>query len=294
MLYGDNARGNAPEAAEPMRSMEEPRHQRWQGDSRQALDPTSFASGRPMTTEHQDAYRRAYGNTQGLNPVVEQARRALTGSPVGDAAVDSVQRLAQQQQAQSGLAQGQKGLGPMSQWGTGNIQGVGGLKTGDFMGQLEGFNTQGWGTGERGTESFKNAMGRIMSRYDVTQPGAAQRLMADPEFQQLAPNAQLIQYPNGDLIDFGDGNGPVDVIRGAVEGGAGAAWQWGANSGDPVMGAPANALYNSVFPPMESGIEQQLLGGGLLQGNGMDESTSQQLLAYLMSLYDQQLPQVGF
>jgi hypothetical protein len=199
-----------------------------------------------------------------------------------------IEQVQQQQQPgiKQGLAQGQQGLGPMAQYGTGNIEGVGGLQTGNFMGQLEGFNTQGWGTGERGTESFKNAMGRLMSNVDVTQPGAAQQLMSLPEFKQLAPNAQLIQHPNGDMIDFGDGNGPVDVIRAAVAGGSGAAWQWGANSGGQQQGpfggpqGPAMDVYNQGLQP-----QQQQLEAGL--NPGVDPSQTQALLQYLLQTYGQ-------
>lgn len=141
--------------------------------------------------------------------------------------------------ARPGLATGDASRGAMAQYGTGNIAGVGGIQTGQFMHQLEGFNTQGWGTGERGTESIKNAVGRMMSQIDVTQPGARDRLMALPEFKQLFPMAKAVNHANADQIDFGDGNGPVDVIRAAVAGGSGAAWQWGANSaGAPQAGGP--------------------------------------------------------
>lgn len=121
-----------------------------------------------------------------------------------------------------------------------DIEGAGGLATGGYMGGLEGFNTQGWGSGERGSNTHKNTFGKIASRYDPKQAGAAKALMADPDFQAYFPDAKLVEHPNGDLIDFGDGK-PVDVLRGAQAGGAGEAWQWGVDAGSPAgAGASGN------------------------------------------------------
>lgn len=177
--------------------------------------------------------------------------------------------------------------GALAQYGTGNIAGTENFRTGDFMGQLEGFNTGGWGSNERGTNSIKNTFGKIASRYDVSQPGAARAVMADPEFQQIFPMARLVEHPNGDLIDFGDGNGPVDVIRGAVEGGSGAAWQWGADQGSAQfnLGGPMTDLYNQATLP-------QMFGDSQMQQNfqqaGFDPNQTQELLNYLIMLSQQQ------
>jgi hypothetical protein len=150
-----------------------------------------------------------------------------------------------------GVAQAPKtgGLSPMAggamaRYGTGNIGGAENVGRGNYMGQLEGFNTNAWDKAPEGYEanSIKNTFGKIASRYDVTQPGAVRSLMADPEFQQFFPEARIIEHPNGDLIDFGDGK-PVDVIRAAVAGGSGQGWQWGADdgTGGGAAGAPGGA-----------------------------------------------------
>lgn len=125
-----------------------------------------------------------------------------------------------------------------------DIEGAGGLKTGNYMGGLEGFNTGAWGSDERGSNTLKNSFGKIASRYDPTQPGAAKALMADPDFAEMFPDAYIVEHPNQDLIDF-DGPGgdpPVDVLRGATEGGAGAAWQWGVQDGGAGGGGADAAL----------------------------------------------------
>ena len=111
-----------------------------------------------------------------------------------------------------------------------DIEGAGSLKTGGYMGGLEGFNTGAWGTDERGANTHKNTFGKIASRYDPKQAGASKALMADPDFQAYFPDAKLVEHPNGDMIDFGDGR-PVDVLRGATAGGQGEAWPWGVDDG---------------------------------------------------------------
>lgn len=142
--------------------------------------------------------------------------------------------------------------GALAQYGTGNIEGAQGMSTGGYMGQLEGFNTGQWGTDERGTNSIKNTFGKIASRYDVTQPGATKALMQDPDFQRFFPGAKLVEHPNGDLIDFGDGK-PVDVIRAARAGGAGEAWQWGADAGAPAGAGGGGGSYQNLINNIGTG-----------------------------------------
>ena len=130
------------------------------------------------------------------------------------------------------------------------------------MGQLQGFNTNGWGSGERGTGTLKNRFGQIASRYDVTQPGALKQLMQDPQFMELTGGkATMIDHPNQDQIDFDGPDGPmapVDVIGAATAGGAGQNWWWGpqdeVGSGPQ---APANQMYNQALqmPQQMPGLE---------------------------------------
>lgn len=153
-----------------------------------------------------------------------------------------------------------------------DIQGAGSLATGNFMGNLEGFNTGAWGTEERGSNTHKNTFGKIASRYDPRQPGATKSLMADPDFQAYFPDARIVEHPNGDLIDFGDGN-PVDVLRGAQAGGAGEGWQWGVDAGGPPQGAPGmqgapqggDQQLNSMLTALQGG------GGGFDQGISIEQ-----------------------
>lgn len=172
--------------------------------------------------------------------------------------------------------------GALARYGTGDIADAAGLSTGNYGG--EGFSyAQRSAAGERGADTIKNSFGKIASRYDPTQPGASKAVMADPDFQRLFPEARLVEHPNGDMIDFGDGK-PVDVLRAARAGGAGEAWQWGVQDGggeggtQPMGGMDINSLIAGIgggADPMAA-IQAQISAAS----NGQDEQTLiQQLLA---------------
>ena len=165
-----------------------------------------------------------------------------------------------------------------------DIEGAGGLKTGNYMGALEGFNTGAWGSNERGSNTLKNSFGKIASRYDPTQPGAAKALMADPDFMAMFPDAVMIDHPNQDQIDF-DGPGgdpPVDVIRAAQAGGGGQGWQWGTQDGG---GGGGSANVDLMGGNPSSDIEAQLAG---LVG-GQDAETQALIQKILSGEMDAQL-----
>jgi hypothetical protein len=169
------------------------------------------------------------------------------------------------------------------------------FKPGQFMGQLEGFNTNSWGTGERGSDTLKNMFGTIASNHDVSQPGALQRALVD--IQKALPNASIVSHANEDLLDPDGPNGPmqpVDVIRGATAGGAGAAWQWGpldqqgqgASMGGPQ--GPSNQMYNQALTqmtPQAGGVGPD--GAPEVQ----DPNSAMQFLQWLMQ--QQQQGQIG-
>lgn len=260
-----------------------------------------------------DYYKQAYGSAgPALNPQVEKMRHMLS-DPGG--------RQYNQVQGPNGESPNQQGGSMVAQWmkrngGINPIPGgvihpipeqQGGLhdafkqsvannytdiqdtnpwQTGQYMGQLQGFNTQGWGSGERGSGTLKNRFGQIASRYDVTQPGALQQLMQDPQFQEMTGGmATIVEHPNQDLIDF-DGPGPmapVDVIGNATAGGAGQNWWWGPTdeqgSGPQ---APANQIYNQALQMPPGGMPQ----GGL---EGFDPQQQQgQAMQFLQWLMQQQ------
>lgn len=81
--------------------------------------------------------------------------------------------------------------------------------------------------------SMKYKFARIAADYDPQQPGAAERLVADPRFTAAFPNAKLV---GKDSIDFGgqmsDGPGKgvpvgiVDIGEAFTDNCCGVAWQW--------------------------------------------------------------------
>ena len=165
-----------------------------------------------------------------------------------------------------------------------DIAGAETLTAGAHVGALEGFNTGGWGSGERGSNTHKNTFGKLASRYDPMDPQSTQKLMADPDFMAFFPDAKLIEHPNADMIDFGDGK-PVDVKRASVNG-ASPAWQWGVDAGG--AGAPGGAPGGPGAPPGAPGanglgqdpaLAAQLMAA--LQGGGDGGTSIEQLMAML-------------
>ena len=96
---------------------------------------------------------------------------------------------------------------------------------------MHGFSAQNYY--DRSMNSMKYLFARIAADYDPTQPGALERVVADPRFAAAFPNAKLV---GKDAIDFGgqlsDGPGRgvpvglVDVGEAFVENKSGLAWQW--------------------------------------------------------------------
>lgn len=184
--------------------------------------------------------------------------------------------------------------GALEQWGTGNIPQVGGglPQIGDPS-RLTGFNTNGWGSGERGTESIKNTFGMWASNVDPTQPGALDAVMALPGFMDQFPMAKKVPGPKGDLLDLGDGDGPVDVLRNAVAGGAGDAWAWQPTGGGTPQGpgGPSAMAYQQGMPG------QAQMPTGQFNGQApevVDENSANSFLEWLMSQQQQGGQQQGF
>ena len=143
---------------------------------------------------------------------------------------------------------------------------------------------------------MKNKFGQVASRYDVTQPGALQNLLNDPQIKEMMPGATIVQHANMDMLDP-DGDGPmapVDVIRSAVAGGSGAAWQWGAGGdGQAAQGpqGPSASAYQMGLQPPQQGVPQ----GGQVGPEGApevgDQNSAMQFLQWLMQ--QQQQGQIG-
>lgn len=174
-----------------------------------------------------------------------------------------------------------------------DIEGAKGyFQKGQYLDQLTGFNTNGMGGDERGANTLKNVMGQIFSNYDVTQPGALQRVLQDPKLREALPNASIVEHENQDLFDPDGPSGPmqpVDVIRGAVAGGSGNAWAWqpqdeqGMGAGP---GGPSQQAYLSGMPGQ--GVPQ---AGSPQDPTGMpdvnNENSAMQFLQWLMQQQQQ-------
>lgn len=271
--------------------------------NRNSGQPTNHGYGQPPT---QPAGGSGYQNVGGVpqtwaHPGYQQ--------PTNDPFTASLRDQLSGQQGNTGIAGGlnngfggpgqpqqQGGWDPRAaaqqamQEGYTDIQGAQGYFTpGDFMSQLSGFNTGGWNTGERGTQTLKNTMGQLFSNYNVTQPGALSTAIQDPKLRAMYPNA-TVSGPKQDLLDLDGPDGPmepVDVIQSAGENGAGTAWAWMPTAG----GGLDQAQLGGPGGPSAMAYQQALLAGVPLDGSQapqvMDENTAMQFLQYLLQQQQQ-------
>lgn len=238
--------------------------QNWQSYADKGTAPASMTSGGAVQAPQ----------PQNQSPLMERVQVGRGAD--GQVTMDQVPAASQPSMANAAPKTG----GALARYGTGDIADAKGLKTGGYGG--EGFSYESRAAaGERGADTIKNSFGKIASRYDPTQAGASKAVMADPDFQRLFPEARLVEHPNGDMIDFGDGK-PVDVLRAARAGGAGEAWQWGADDGGGGAQQMGGMDINSLVAGIGSGadpmaaIQAQIAAAS----NGQDEQTLiQQLLA---------------
>jgi hypothetical protein len=133
---------------------------------------------------------------------------------------------------------------------------------GQYASSLEGFDSGKLNDPNKHDPKYDFA--RIASNYPPT-PAGLQQAMA--QIKQAYPNAQQI---GNDKVDFGDGYGPVDVIRAAGDGGK--AWQF---QGQDASGATGATAAPSGGDPIH---QLSQLQAGAQQG----DSYSQMVLQYLM------------
>ncbi len=110
--------------------------------------------------------------------------------------------------------------------------------------------------------SVKYVAGRIFSNHAATNAGLDE---AWPEILAAFPNASRI---GSDKIDFGDGNGPIDVMISSGTGGTGWAWMPAgggsaastAGAGGAAAGAGTSSASSSLLPNLQDPtFAQQLL-----------------------------------
>lgn len=136
---------------------------------------------------------------------------------------------------------------------------------GQYTSSLEGFDSGK--LNDPNKHDAKYDFARIASNYPPT-PAGLQQAMA--QIKQAYPNAQLI---GDDKVDFGDGYGPVDVIRAAGDGGK--AWHFEGQDNGAAQGASGAAPGGQGGDPMTQLTQLQ---AGAQQG----DTYSKMVLQYLM------------
>jgi hypothetical protein len=94
-----------------------------------------------------------------------------------------------------------------------------GYSPGPFRDQLEGFNFDKMDPNHHDGMVLKYVASRVFEQVDVNDPDAAEK--AAEIFNQLGIPAKVVHW---DMIDFQNGENPIDVIRGGE--GDSRGWQW--------------------------------------------------------------------
>lgn len=176
------------------------------------------------------------------------------------------------------------------QWGGGNYN-PDAIQTGDFTGQLEGFNLAKLDPGHEDANSIKYVFAKAASGIDVKQPGATQAVVE--RLRAMGVNAS-VENPDGeaDRIIFHDTGESIDVMRGGAKVGQ-AGWQWidAAYGGQPVaqqgQQAPTGNTMGAINP-----TTQALAGGLTTEGDPGASDYVANLIAQLRRTDPQLLQQL--
>ena len=180
------------------------------------------------------------------------------------------------EQPPAGGGQGPGGGGPQAwrgftnqggQWGGGQYN-PDAIQTGDYVGQLEGFNTAKLDPAHEDTNTLKYVFARAASGVDVKQPGATQAVV--DRLRAMGVNAS-VENADGeaDRIIFHDTGESIDVMRGGANVGQ-EGWQWidaqygGADPNAAGAGGPGGAPQVAYDPA--NPIHAALVGQGYEPG----------------------------
>ena len=120
-----------------------------------------------------------------------------------------------------------------------------GYSAGPYRHQLEGFNDDKFDPAHAEGMTLKMIAARVFEQFDVYAEDAFDQVVQ--AFNDLGIPATKVEP---DKIDFGNGEGPVDIIRNAAwldgDKSAGMAWQWA-----PELDVePMNFTMNGIAPPI--------------------------------------------
>ena len=177
----------------------------------------------------------------------------------------------------------QPASGQRDQW-----SGTGDIPVSDQFGSVTGYDLTNWNDPQMQTQKYQ--VGRIGSRYSPADPNALNLLMADADFRRLFPNARVTDARSGS-VDFGDGQGPIDLIQNF--GASNARWAWqpqGAGGGSGSGGAAGSGAGTGTGSTLQDirdtyqNLGQQYAGpGGPGITNGPLQQVGQDPLSQLIS-----------
>ena len=166
------------------------------------------------------------------------------------------------------------------EWGGGTYN-PNAVKVGDYVGQLEGFNTDKLNDSHEDSNTLKYVFARAASNVDVKSPGATQKVVDN--LRAMGVNASVVN-PDGeaDRILFGDTGESIDVMRGGANVGQDG-WQWidAEYGGQPAEGGPGGPAGPGGGPMSVPGVSDDPAVAQYLQNAG---ESDENFIQYLMEL----------
>jgi hypothetical protein len=187
----------------------------------------------------------------------QQLQNSISQS-LQQATPQQLQQIQQPSNLQAALTSKGRGFSsPQGGWAEFNYQDKG---PGQFTGQLEGFDHSKL-QGHQDSDTLKYAFARYASNYDVKNPDVLAKVVAD-----MNANGFNVRQTSADSVDFGLGEGPMDVIRGGNPAGGipNEGWQWipGVGAASVAQNGQQAGMGQQLGQGMQlSEIEQALIGG---------------------------------
>ncbi len=265
--------------------------------------------GREGSDQEIEGHLNNPGGEQGLLDLFNSVAGNRSDGQVNEATVGSQQQQEYQQEYESGPQGGSSGPGgsgggeiipeapaplPSSSPITDQYSGTGTVAPTNYIGRMTGYDAGNFANPDM--QTLKYQVGRLASWYDPADPEALNKLFANPSFKAMFPNARITD-PRSARVDFGHGEGEVDLIENFGAPNARWSWQSGASAGPgtgtgtgtgtgngaaPRPGSPASTMQN--IGQLYSQLGQQYAGPGSPGVmNGPVQQVGQDPLSQLLS-----------
>lgn len=216
------------------------------------------------------------GGEQGLLDLFNSVAGNKSDGGVNEATVGSTQQQEYQQQYEAGPQDngtgGSTGGGkvipdtpvnnsalPPSTPITDQFSGTGTVAPTNYIGRMAGYDANNFA--DANMQTMKYQVGRLASQYDPADPNALNALFANPTFKAMFPNARITD-PRSARVDFGQGQGELDLIENFGAPNARWSWQSGASGASGTGGGTGTGTGGSSpsFRPGSPASTMQNIG----------------------------------